>query len=61
MEKLKNGFLPSVYFSLDDEGEIDTNRFFKDCNELAKFLDKKLDKNDDRPSIYNTGNIYGFF
>ena len=41
--------------------EIDTNRFFKDSNELAKFIDKILDKYDDHPSIYYTGNIYRSF
>ena len=52
MKKLKNGFFTSGYFSLGDEGEIDTNRFFKDGNELAEFIDKILDKYDNRPSIY---------
>ena len=61
MEKLKNGFFTNGYFSLGDEGEIDTNRFFKDNNELAKFIDKILDKYDDHPSIYYTGNIYRYF
>ena len=56
MEKLNNG-----YFSLGDEGEIDTNRFFKDIDELAKFIDKILDKYDDHPSIYYTGNVYRYF
>ena len=32
-EKLKNDFFTNAYFSLDDEGEIDTYRFFKDSNE----------------------------
>ena len=48
-------------FSFGDEGEINTNRFFKDSNELAKFIDKILDKYDDHPSIYYSGNIYGYF
>ena len=61
MAKLKNGFFTNGYFSLGDEGEIDTNRFFKDNNELAKFIDKILDKYDDHPSIYYTGNIYRYF
>ena len=58
MEKLKNGFFTNGYFSLGEEGEIDTNRFFKNSDELAKFVDKILDKYDDHPSIYYTGNIY---
>ena len=29
MEKLKNGFFTNCYFSRGDDGEIDTNRFFK--------------------------------
>ena len=61
MEKLKNGFFTNGYFHLGDEGEIDTNRFFKDSDELAKFIDKKLDKYDNHPSIYYTGNIYRYF
>ena len=61
MEKLKNGFFTNGYFSLGEEGEIDTNRFFKNSDELAKFIDKILDKYDDHPSIYYTGNIYRYF
>ena len=61
MEKLKNGFFTNGYFSLGDDGEIDTKRFFKDSDELAKFIDKILDKYDDHPSIYYTGNIYRYF
>ena len=52
MKKLKNWFFMSGYFSLGDEGEIDTNRFFKDSNELAEFIDKILDNYDNHPSIY---------
>ena len=33
MEKLKNGFFTNGYFTLGEEGEIDTNRFFTDSNE----------------------------
>ena len=61
MKKLKSGFFTNGYFHLGDEGEIDTNRFFKDSDELAKFIDKFLDKYDDHPSIYYTGNIYRYF
>ena len=61
MEKLKNGFFTNGYFTLGEEGEIDTNRYFKDSDELAKFIDKILDKYDDHPSIYYTGNIYRYF
>ena len=61
MEKLKNVFLTNGYFSLGDVGEIDTNGFFKDSEELAKFIDKKSDKLDDHPSINYTGNIYRYF
>ena len=61
MEKLKNGFFTNGYFTLGEEGEIDTNRFFKDSDELAKFIDKILDKYDDHPSVYYTGNIYRYF
>ena len=61
MEKLKNGFFTNGYFSLGDEGEVDTNRFFKDSNELANLIDKILDKYDDHPSIYYRGNFYRYF
>ena len=63
MEKLKNGFFTNVCFTLgnDDDGEIDTNRFFKNSNELAEFIDQISDKYDDHPSIYYTGNIYRYF
>ena len=61
MEKLKNGFFTNGYFSLGDDGEIDTKRFFKNSDELAKFIDKILNKYDDHPSIFYTGNIYRYF
>ena len=61
MEQLNNGFFTNGYFTLGEEGEIDTNRFFKNSDELAKFIDKILDKYDDHPSIYYTGNIYRYF
>ena len=61
MENLKNDFFTNGYFSLGDEGEIDTNRVFKDSNELAKFVDKMLDKYDNHPSIYYTGIFYRYF
>ena len=61
MEKLKNGFFTNGSFTLgDDDGEIDTNRFFKNSDELAKFIDKILDKYDHHPSVYYTGNIYRY-
>ena len=61
MEKLKNGFFTNGYFYLGEEGEIDTNRFFKNSDELAKFIEKIMDKYDDHPSIYYTGNIHRYF
>ena len=51
MEKFKNGFFTIGYLTLGDEVEIDTRRFFKDSSELAKIIDKILDKHDDHPSI----------
>ena len=35
--------------------------FFKDSDELAKFIDKNLDKFVNHPSIYYTGKIYRYF
>ena len=61
MEKLPNGFFTNGYITLGDEGEIDTNKFFKNSDELAKFIAKILDKYDDHPFIYYTGNIYRYF
>ena len=44
MEKLRNGFFTNGHFSLgEEEGEIDTNRFFKNSDELSEFIDKVLD------------------
>ena len=42
--KLKNSVFVNGFFSLDDEGEVDTNRFLKVSSELAKFTDKIFDK-----------------
>ena len=61
MEKLRNDFFANGYFSLGDEGEISTNNFFEDSIELTKFIDKILDKYDDLPSTFYTGNIYRYF
>ena len=62
MEKLKKAFFTNGYFTLsDNDGEIDSIRFFKDSIELTKFIDKNLVKYDDHPGIYYTGNIYGYF
>ena len=61
LEKLTNGFFTNSYFSVGDEGQIDTNRILQDSNELAELIYKILDKYDDHPSIYHTGIIYRFF
>ena len=61
MEKLKKGIFTNGYFSLGDKREMDTNRFFKDSIELAKFMEQILDKCDDHPSIIYTGTFYTFF
>ena len=61
MEKLTNGFFTNGNFNLSDDGEIDTNRFVKDRDNLTKFVDKILQKYDDHPSIYYTGNVYRYF
>ena len=60
-EKPRHVFFTNGYFSLGDEGEINTNRFFKDSQGLSEFIDKILVKYDDHPSIYYTGNNYRFF
>ena len=61
MEKPRNVFFMNGYFSLGDDGEIYTNRFFKDGIELPKVMDKILYKYDDHPTIYYTGKIYRYF
>ena len=61
MEKLRNGFLTNGYFSLGDDVKTNTNSFFENSNELAKFKDKILDKYDDHLSIYYRGTIYRIF
>ena len=48
-------------FSLDEDGEIETKRFFKDSDELPKFIDKILDKSDDHTSFFLTGNFHSNF
>ena len=58
MEKMKNGFFTNGFFRLGDKGKIYINRFFKDSDELAKFIDKRLDKYDDHPCVFYTSNIY---
>ena len=60
MEKEKTVFFTNGYFTLGDDGEIKTNRFFQDSSELAKFR-KRLDKYDDHPSIYYKSKIYKYF
>ena len=52
MKKLTIGFFTKGYFSLGDVREIDTKKNFEDSDELAKFIEKKLDKYDDHPSIF---------
>ena len=61
MERLENVFFINGCFSLGDEGKIDTTRFFKDSNELAKLRDKTMDTYDDHSSVYLTGNKYRSF
>ena len=61
MVNMKNGLFTNRSLTLgDDEGAIDTNRFFKDSNYLAKFIHKTINKYDDHPSIYYTDNNYRF-
>ena len=54
-------FFTNDVFILGEEGEIETNGFFRDSGELTTFIDKVLDKYNDRPSIYYTVNIYTYF
>ena len=61
LKKLRNGIFTTGFFSLGDDGEIDTNKFSEDSDEIAKFIDKILDKYDDHPSIFYTGNFHRSF
>ena len=58
---MRNGSFTNGYFSLGDKGEMDTNILFKYSGELAKFIDKRIDKYDDHPGIFHTGSIYKYF
>ena len=42
------------YFTLGDKGEINPNRFFKNSDELAKFVNKIINKYDAYTSVYYT-------
>ena len=61
MEKIENVFFTHAVFILRDQWEITSKRFFRDSGELAKFIDRILDKYDDHPSIYYTSDIYRYF
>ena len=61
MEKLKDGFLRNSLLIRREEGEIEANRFLRDSEELAKFINKILDKYHDQTSVYYTGGKYKYF
>ena len=61
MEKMKIGFFTTDYFTPGDEGVIETNKSFRDSGEVAKIIDKILDKDDDHRSIHYTGKNYKYF
>ena len=54
---MKNAFFVISRFSVGDETDIDTNKFFKDSNGLAKLMEEILNKYADHLPIYYTGNI----
>ena len=62
MEKLRNGLFTNGYFNVGDDGEINTNKVFKDSYKIAKFTDKIVDKYkyDDHPCIYYTGKSFRY-
>ena len=60
LKKIKNGFFTNGFFTLGDE-ELDTNRFFQDSSEIANFIEKTLEKYDNQPCIYYTGNGSRYF
>ena len=51
MENIKISFSKNGRFNLGHNKEIETNRFFEDSIELAKFSDRMLAKDDDHSSI----------
>ena len=59
-KKLLNGFYTFGDFVLGDDGEIGTNRVFRDIGELFQAIDKTLDKYDVHPFEKYTGDIYSF-
>ena len=58
---MKEGFFTNRVFIVGDEREVETNRFFRDSGELAKFTVKVYDKCDYHASLYCTGDVYRFF
>ena len=52
-------FLRLEFFFLGEEGEIESNRLFRDSEEFAEIKDQILDKNDDHiyTYLYYTGDI----
>ena len=55
----KNAFrLNGVIVIEDSSNKIRTKRFFKDGEELGFFIDSILDKYDDIPNVFFTGDIY---
>ena len=51
METLRNGFFTNGVFIKNGEGEVETNRLFRDSRVLAEFIEKLIIRYDDHLTI----------
>ena len=61
IEYLRNGFFTNGVFIINSEGEVEAYRFFRDSKVRADFIERTIDRYDDRPNIYYTGDKLRFF
>ena len=52
METVRHEFSTSGILFLDEEEEVETDRFFRDSGELAKFIGRINGKYNNHPSLY---------
>ena len=59
MARVRHAFKLNGYFTMQGSPyKFETIRFFKDSEELEFYIDASVDKYDDPPIVYHTGNIY---
>ena len=61
MEFLRNGFITNGVSIKDGKEEIESSRFFPDSRVLAKLIEKIIDRYDDCPKKFYTGDIFRCF